>query len=371
MSIFLNNYESWFLDYHEGNLNENQKELLFRFLEQNPKFLEEFNSFDNTIVINENFASLETKEQLKAPQANNFDELLIAYLEDNLNDQEKKKIEELINNNKKIEADFSLFKKTLLSPDLSIVYPKKKNLKKEKRGVIRLMYYASVAAAACFLFFIINMNGLFQFNNSENQIVNGSSDSLKSKNISLANTIKEPIQLPEEIKEQKNESIEIAEIKEKKIKKAAKILTKEEEYKEQEKVKQPLLSEEKSSLAIYTKTEDLISESQNEIPNETLISSNQALIDTTSKSTKENEKFLTPKELLLQHLKNAIAIIPDKEIENSNKLSLWEIADAGTNNISKITGRELKISRELNEKGSVSLFAIITDRFEFSHSSSK
>ena len=46
MEINRNNYEIFFLDYHEGNLSAQQQAKLFIFLEQHPDLKNEFESFD-------------------------------------------------------------------------------------------------------------------------------------------------------------------------------------------------------------------------------------------------------------------------------------------------------------------------------------
>ncbi|HET6244133.1 MAG: hypothetical protein H0V01_15695 [Bacteroidetes bacterium] len=378
MSITFNNYESWFLDYHEGKLNEDQKEMVLLFLEQNAKLLEEFNAFDNTFVLTENFVLFEGKENLKAPEASDFDTLFVAYIENELNPEQKKKTNELIRGNKKLSEEFSLFKKTVLKPDMSIRFTGKKKLKKGNKGVIRFMYYTgAVAAAACVLFFSLNFSDWFKPNNPGNTITHQSSDTIKSKNNNHNLLNLEPIQIVEEIKkenkfekENKN-SFSIANLIQENNNKRNPDTKHPMEVKEL--IKTPMLSEEKASLAVNNIHEgnalkDTVIEEQNDILFAS--NSNAAVFEKDPEKTEPANEFLTPKEMVIQRIRSITSIEQPGE-GNSGKISFWEIADVGSYGISKLTGKKFKVSGGTNNKGEVASFAIVSDRFGFSHSTSK
>ena len=61
MNINKNNYEAFFLDYHEGNLSPQQVADLLLFIEQHPELEEEFESFENFSIADNNTFNFENK----------------------------------------------------------------------------------------------------------------------------------------------------------------------------------------------------------------------------------------------------------------------------------------------------------------------
>ena len=132
MDISKSNYESWFLDYYEGNLSAFQVAELFLFLEENPSLKTEFESFNSvklTPFENEIFVA---KEALKRNVItnDNIDYYLVAEIEKDLNLQEITKLKDFLNRHPELEKDRSLFKKVILNGELEI-FPGKKELKKK------------------------------------------------------------------------------------------------------------------------------------------------------------------------------------------------------------------------------------------------
>ena len=65
MSINRHNYEAYFLDYYEKNLNPAQVKELMSFLDHNPDLKDEFNDFELISLESDNQVSFPSKQSLK------------------------------------------------------------------------------------------------------------------------------------------------------------------------------------------------------------------------------------------------------------------------------------------------------------------
>ncbi len=158
------NYEAYFLDFIEGNLNESQVRELKKFIDANPELEEELNDFEEFTLKPENIIYDHKEELIKNAQAkhfeiNNFEYLCVADIEKDITEDEKNSLIKKVERDKGRSKDLNLFKKTKLSPDLSIIYPIKKQLIRRYIPVGFKLGY-SVAAAVIALVFVLNLNGL-------------------------------------------------------------------------------------------------------------------------------------------------------------------------------------------------------------------
>ncbi|MCX6294684.1 MAG: hypothetical protein NTX97_01235 [Bacteroidetes bacterium] len=131
MNINKNNYEAFFLDYHEGNLSPLQVADLLLFVEQHPELREEFESFENVTLDDLSTISFGDKSSLKKEiNINNKDEYFIRSIENILTTEEKGLVENFIKQHPQYLPEFELFQKTKLSADTSIVFENKEFLKR-------------------------------------------------------------------------------------------------------------------------------------------------------------------------------------------------------------------------------------------------
>lgn len=139
MKINRDNYEAYFLDYHEGQLSPEMVEEVLLFAEQNPDlktFLDEFEAIslvaDRDIVFDKK-SSLKKNHIFATSQVNelNYEEYLLNETEGLLNDDELSAIEEFISINPQFEKDRKLFALAHLSVDDEIVFEDKESLKKK------------------------------------------------------------------------------------------------------------------------------------------------------------------------------------------------------------------------------------------------
>lgn len=126
-----NNYESWFLDYHEGTLPAEQVAELFLFLEQHPELQEEFDAFENIKLTDDRTDVFPAKDFFKknVVDESNVQQFLIAEIEGNLNADEQQALNDFITANSQFEKDRLLYAKTKLA-DEAVIFPDKAILKK-------------------------------------------------------------------------------------------------------------------------------------------------------------------------------------------------------------------------------------------------
>lgn len=157
MRIDLHNYEAFFLDYREGNLDEAQVRELFAFLDEYPQLRNELDSYEEWVLEDEIF--YETKAALKKTEFS--DESLIAYTEGLLADEQRCELEKLAGENAALKKELDLYKRTIVVADAAVRFPNKRKLK--RGGVIIYLQsnpvYLRVAAAVLLLaglFFLVS-----------------------------------------------------------------------------------------------------------------------------------------------------------------------------------------------------------------------
>jgi len=189
MKITRENYESFFLDYLEGNLEEKNVDQFLDFLEQNPDLKEELHLFEN-VSLPEMPIVFGDKKQLYKGEADEklvLENKMIACMEGELENNEQQLFQEYLGRNPELEKEYKLYTKTRLIPDLLIKYPAKKNLYK-KSGLTIVMNWIARAAAVVFLLW--GINALYQ---NDNQV------QLQQKNLELAKLPTKTIPVPDEI----------------------------------------------------------------------------------------------------------------------------------------------------------------------------
>lgn len=150
--ITRDNYEAYFLDYLEGNLQENMIDEFLDFLEQHPDLKEELMQFEN-IRLPEEQLVFEAKEQLYRSAGNDkpvFDRQAVSFMEGDLDEQERASFEAWLAKEPVLKKEYELFAKTRLEADARIVFPRKKALYR-KTGTTIFLNWAARAAAVLVL----------------------------------------------------------------------------------------------------------------------------------------------------------------------------------------------------------------------------
>lgn len=159
--INIENYESFYLDFLEGNLKENDTALLLVFLEENPSLKVEESEFSvfspNDALQLDGFSKSLLKFQSfdQIIDAENIEFFLIASIEKQLSDAKTKELQKFLVKNPAFLIELQQYEKAHFSADKSIIYPDKQKL---KRGIVIPMYARFLAAAAGIALFVSVVN---------------------------------------------------------------------------------------------------------------------------------------------------------------------------------------------------------------------
>lgn len=152
MRINRNNYEAYFVDYLEGNLDEHLVDEFIEFIKLNPDLKEELDLFESVSAVPEHI-SFNKKQALykeKYDSEKEFDTAAIAQIEGDLSEKDNADFEGYLSSHPEKKKEILLFGKTILKPDFSIVFTQKEKL--YKRGLKRtLLLWTSSAAAVLIL----------------------------------------------------------------------------------------------------------------------------------------------------------------------------------------------------------------------------
>lgn len=173
------NYESYIIDFLDGNLIKDLQEELNEFIEDNPEIKKEFWGTMNYNAIPSNEIKFNFKQALKQNDDNaiiainedNCHEFMIAYYENELNEAQKQSLFHFLAENPKLENDFSLYKHTKVHANKEILFPDKNKLKKHSLQSFinsKSSAYKIISIAATFLIlFSLHLNYITPIKNKE------------------------------------------------------------------------------------------------------------------------------------------------------------------------------------------------------------
>ena len=161
------NYEAFFLDYWENNLDARQEAMLFTFLEEHADLKIEFEAYEDLRFPPLSKIEFADKESLRTGviqdageiNASNYEEFLIASLENDLNNDQQHQLELFLHHNPAIKQELALFEKTKLSADPELIYEQKENLYRRNFAYISLSNIYRIVGAAASLLILF---GLYQ-----------------------------------------------------------------------------------------------------------------------------------------------------------------------------------------------------------------
>lgn len=197
MKITRDNYEIYFLDYLEGNLDDALVDNFIEFLQENPDLKEEL-QLVNSLNLEPGSALFKGKEKLykeKYDLKEVFEKTAVAYIEGDLKSKEKIEFETYLSVHPEKQQELGLFEKTKLQPDNSIVFFNKNRLYHSSKGRTILLWATRVAAVVVVAFLVYRYAGDIALNQmlNENQIT-------VSEN---KNENPEPKSLPEKVEKEK------------------------------------------------------------------------------------------------------------------------------------------------------------------------
>lgn len=156
MIIDRHNYEEFFILYWDGELIASQKQAVENFVNENPDLHEEFRLLGETRFVPDKNVQFEEKEFLlnsSSINITNYEEQLLNYIDDELNNNERKEVEKLAAKLPVIQKELLLLQKTKLQPDTEVIFPDKSILyrREERVRVISMAWFRVAVAAAIIL----------------------------------------------------------------------------------------------------------------------------------------------------------------------------------------------------------------------------
>ena len=363
MKINQNNYEQYFIDYLDGNLDPHLIPEFMAFLAQNPKLADELYEIEDNqgVACQPETVTFHYKESLKKNQDSqtdailqDFEELCIAKMEGDLNNKQSSGFNIMIRNNPVKGKIYHRFTQTILKPDYNVVFPGKYILKKSitKELTIRtIIPYAAIAALFVLIFSIyfllkeksgikpVNMASTGQTEKHITGMSQGSNDTIirltessikkdnNIENINQGKNQKEEIIIPVSLSALDNGRIEVSP-NENQTSQAG-----------------------KPEFRKYT-------------PVDVSLNSAEVIMLADNSSTPENNgnEYLTVGQYIQKLFKNKLL-----RKENEEKIDVWKIAGTGVKEIGKLTGTDMVLTRQcLDSECKVVKYALNTGGFEFS-----
>ncbi len=358
-----NNYEAFFLDYHEGNLSDGLKKELFLFLDNYPDLKVEFEGFE-MIAVSGTAKMFFDKERLKKNTItlHNYKSYFVAYIENDLSLLKKNEVDLFIQKNPLLKPEFELFNRVKIVPDVSVVFRNKKQLNRGGKIIVFTPPIYRIAIAASIALFIITYFLLRNTNekNIAHQETPKTGTERNHASPSNSHSYIDPNMNAENKKGlvQKNRDV-----KEKLHDKKSTPSTIDYPIRANEpKTIEPLLSQQNEKENSNPVVHQNSTEKKDSFENR--------LVDN---NTSEQKPFKPEEAQLsevfsdddLKELGVSSHVSPDK------KNSLWDLASKGARELSKVTRTDITLSKQSDELENTNSYALAIGNFSISHTANR
>ncbi|MDB4584786.1 hypothetical protein N9164_16665, partial [Draconibacterium sp.] len=211
MMINRENYEIYFIDYLEGNLEKSLVNDFIEFIQNNPDLKEELSHFE-AVSLEPGEISFDKKDTLykeKLDSEKEFNKAAIANLESELSETDKTELDTYLLKHPAKNREISLFSKTKLQPDESIQFKYKNKLYRRMLGRTVLLWSGRIAAVLVLAFALY----LFIDRPATEAISENNVAMLEDKKVKKAETPNEIKKVPAESQKKETEKIKKATIK--------------------------------------------------------------------------------------------------------------------------------------------------------------
>ncbi len=316
----------------EGDLNEGEKEALRVLTLSDIKFQKDKALFSNTILkADENlkFGEREKLYRLDIQRGNplnneNFDEYCVAYHEGDLDENESKKVAAFARKDKKLAGDLELFGKIKMQADQDLLYKDKAALKKAPVVIFSRTSALRIAASVAAVFiFIMLLPGLLNRNSTLNY------DKPVRIDVAAKVPVKKGLTKKEEAAEPPAQpSIAVAHIKTVKARKHL-MIAKAEPKMPRAKILLPAMNADSYKAMTFAFERPLDGYYEVKLEKENFIKTNPKLVKKVVAGVRKLLR-ISPQDLK----------VPD------DKLTLWDVADAGLKGIGAMTENNFSLSRK-------------------------
>jgi hypothetical protein len=378
MEINRENYEMYFLDYHEGRLTPWQVAELMVFLEANPEFKEEFETFENMLVVPDLSVSFSGKDSLKKNNVpdigvindSNYETYFISYAEGLLSSEEKQVLTSFLKIHPELQTDLELYQNSHLLPDLSITFTAKAKLKRSLLNTGRFYYYTLGVAASLALLFGIYLNSgirieprlaTIQRTSDKNSATNAKKTQVLSQpghtNLLSANQNSQ-IAGNNSTNVTGHKPFEIIETESAELTSVQKIHTIQYAVITSRDIVEPryiFMRESKNRPATYTNLYDQLNLAEH--------MKNEPVLAPVASS---------PKNIFHSGLNKLGSLFTGKESPiDKTTVNFWTLADLGINGYNLLTDKDLRLLTKSNDNGKVVSYALKGDDFEFARNRNK
>ena len=167
------NYEEYFILYMDNELSSDDRREVEMFLQENPDLKAELDMLLHSRLAPDTDIHFTDKGSLMRFGSNsvnmtNYEEWLLSYIDDELDNEERKEVEDFIAANPAVQKELGLLQKAKLQPE-EIVFPGKESLyRREEKVKVIAMRWWRLAAAAVLLIGIATAGIVLLNNKSEN-----------------------------------------------------------------------------------------------------------------------------------------------------------------------------------------------------------
>lgn len=161
MKMTRQNYEAYFIDYLDGNLNASQMEELIRFLEMNPDLQAELEWARPACGEPEDmlFPGKTKLYKEKYDQDDEFNRMAVACMEGDAEESPKTEFEQYLAGHPGKRKEAERFEQTKLKPDITMTFPDKRKLYRSAPGSKILLWSTRIAAVLLLSFLAYRYGG--------------------------------------------------------------------------------------------------------------------------------------------------------------------------------------------------------------------
>lgn len=343
MTITRDNYEIFFMDYMDGNLNPNMEKELKSFLIINPDLAELLDEMmDEPLVLKPETISFSDKSILKKTefsddsQLSYFDQLCILDIENEITQSQKKELLNLISTKKDYKKAYELYQSTVLHPDNDIIYKNKRALKKfviPKIGK-QIIITVTSAAAATIIYFSV-------FNQTSNPNYLKISENIQIKNSRFESQIKNN---PKK-RIEKTTNIQYQNIKPNKRNKL---------------LDNQIVIVNNTTLNYKLEAKDNSDVQLKDLKTHTSPLQYTDWASLNPETETNTTETLTIKQFLRKKFKKNVL-----KTEEDKKVTFFAVAQRVVNGYSRISGAEIKLESQYNEKDELVAWALVTPNMEY------
>lgn len=340
--INISNYETYLIDYLDGNLDAVQVSELLLFLEQHPDIKEEFEGIDRMHLVSVNDVH-PNKDELKQPVfhevAASYYPLLVDLIEQRIESKDLNKLHEAQKRYPELKREEALFAKTILLPETQIVYPNKKALKKSIPLFVSINLLARVAAVLLLL-----GSGWWYMQNTSVETTTADAETVKPKT-NLASPITTPNNTGKERMQEAKTNIV-------RSKKEESII--------------PVTANQIIPVALVETKSAVVSAVEAEWKNETVLTRVNNRVAYTQVQTEQSPYKEIPELIVAGIQAQKEEILTENNKPNNKAIKPGDAGWAALNLLNKLTGANIKVVRTYDANGNKTGIEIAARDFEFS-----